>query len=76
MANATHGSQCVRLPQSNNPVTDVGGADIRCNVGGTSGVAAKCPAKAGGVVTVEMHQVLPPSLPLVIAVSVGPRSVS
>ena len=50
---------------SNNPVTNVGGADIRCNVGGTSGVGAKCPAKAGGVVTVEMHQVFPtPSYPL------------
>ncbi|SPO07523.1 related to family 61 endoglucanase [Cephalotrichum gorgonifer] len=47
---------CARLPMSNNPVTNVGGADIRCNVGGARGVGAKCPVKAGGVVTVEMHQ--------------------
>ncbi|KAI0534539.1 fungal cellulose binding domain-containing protein [Xylaria digitata] len=29
--------------------------DIRCNVGGTRGVAAKCAVKAGSTVTVEMH---------------------
>ncbi|KAK5636744.1 hypothetical protein RRF57_012456 [Xylaria bambusicola] len=29
--------------------------DIRCNVGGTRGVGAKCPVKAGSTVTVEMH---------------------
>ncbi|KAK1624729.1 fungal cellulose binding domain-containing protein [Colletotrichum phormii] len=50
------GSQCARLPQSNSPVTNVAGSEIRCNVGGTSGVNAKCPVKAGGTVTIEMHQ--------------------
>ncbi|KAF6835548.1 endo-beta-1,4-glucanase D 5 [Colletotrichum plurivorum] len=41
--------------ESNSPVTNVAGADIRCNVGGARGVGGKCPVKAGGVVTVEMH---------------------
>ncbi|KAI0020440.1 carbohydrate-binding module family 1 protein [Xylariomycetidae sp. FL0641] len=48
-------SQCIRMPPSNNPVTNVNSADIRCNVGGTKGVSGKCPAKAGSTVTVEMH---------------------
>jgi cellulase len=30
--------------------------DIRCNAGGSKGVAGKCPVEAGGTVTVEMHQ--------------------
>ncbi|PKS10976.1 hypothetical protein jhhlp_002735 [Lomentospora prolificans] len=47
---------CARVPMSNNPVTNVAGADIRCNAGGARGVGAKCPVKAGGTVTVEMHQ--------------------
>ncbi|KAB5546887.1 glycosyl hydrolase family 61-domain-containing protein [Coniochaeta sp. 2T2.1] len=51
-----HGSQCIRMPQSNTPVTNVGGNDVRCNVGGSRGVAKKCPVKAGSTVTVEMHQ--------------------
>ncbi|KAL9090653.1 MAG: hypothetical protein Q9165_005141 [Trypethelium subeluteriae] len=51
-----HGSTCVRLPPSNNPVTDVTSTDIRCNVGGTTGVAGKCAVTAGQTVTVEMHQ--------------------
>ena len=33
---------CVRKPPSNNPVTSVSGTDIRCNVGGTKGVAGTC----------------------------------
>lgn len=49
------GSQCIRMPTSNNPVTNVGGADIRCNAG-TRGVSGKCPVKAGSTVTIEMHQ--------------------
>ncbi|KLU91636.1 hypothetical protein MAPG_10154 [Magnaporthiopsis poae ATCC 64411] len=50
-----HGSQCARVPRSNSPVTNLGGADLRCNVGGGRGVAGKCPVPAGGTVTVEMH---------------------
>ncbi|KAI0403464.1 fungal cellulose binding domain-containing protein [Xylaria palmicola] len=50
-----YGSQCIRMPANNNPVTNVNSADIRCNVGGTRGVSAKCPVKAGSTVTVEMH---------------------
>ncbi|KAH8726990.1 glycoside hydrolase family 61 protein [Phaeosphaeriaceae sp. PMI808] len=54
------GSTCVRLPgttyASNSPVTSVSSNDVRCNVGGTKGVAGKCPVEAGGMVTVEMHQ--------------------
>lgn len=47
---------CVRLPPSNSPVTDVTSTDIRCNVGGTSGISGKCAVAAGQIVTVEMHQ--------------------
>ncbi|KAL2022538.1 hypothetical protein VTK56DRAFT_5145 [Thermocarpiscus australiensis] len=50
-----YGSQCARLPASNNPVTDVSSNDIRCNIIGTH-PGAKCPVKAGSTVTVEMHQ--------------------
>ncbi|CAP67190.1 uncharacterized protein PODANS_1_22040 [Podospora anserina S mat+] len=50
-----HGSSCARLPPSNSPVTNVGGRDFVCNAG-TRGVAGKCPVRAGGTVTVEMHQ--------------------
>ncbi|KAI1117576.1 fungal cellulose binding domain-containing protein [Nemania sp. NC0429] len=49
------GSQCVRMPPSNSPVTNVNSNDIRCNVGGAKGVRNKCPVKAGSTVTVEMH---------------------
>ena len=45
------------MPQSNTPVTNVAGNDVRCNVGGTRGVSGKCAVKAGSTVTVEMHQV-------------------
>lgn len=47
---------CVRLPPSNNPVTSVTTDDIRCNVGGTTGVSGLCTVAAGQVVTAEMHQ--------------------
>ncbi|SPQ22679.1 c85eb5ef-8188-4d2e-8333-9e38c8940d7e [Thermothielavioides terrestris] len=50
-----YGSQCVRLPASNSPVTNVASDDIRCNVG-TSRPTVKCPVKAGSTVTIEMHQ--------------------
>ncbi|KAI0865349.1 fungal cellulose binding domain-containing protein [Xylaria cubensis] len=50
-----YGSQCVRMPANNNPVTNVNSNDIRCNVGGTKGVSGKCAVKAGSTVTVEMH---------------------
>ncbi|KAI0845267.1 lytic polysaccharide monooxygenase [Daldinia vernicosa] len=50
-----HGAQCVRMPGSNSPVTNVNSNDIRCNVGGTRGVSGKCAVKAGSIVTVEMH---------------------
>lgn len=45
------------MPGSNTPVTNVAGADVRCNVGGTRGVAGKCAVKAGASVTIEIHQV-------------------
>lgn len=54
-----HGSQCIRMAPSNSPVTNYGGNDIRCNVGGTRGVSGKCAVKAGSTVTVEMHAVSP-----------------
>ncbi|KFZ13504.1 hypothetical protein V502_06585 [Pseudogymnoascus sp. VKM F-4520 (FW-2644)] len=47
-------STCVRLPATNNPVTDVSSNDIRCN--GRGGVSGKCSVVAGQTVTVEMHQ--------------------
>ncbi|OBT64607.1 hypothetical protein VE03_06381 [Pseudogymnoascus sp. 23342-1-I1] len=47
-------STCVRLPATNNPVTNVLSNDIRCN--GRSGVSGKCSVVAGQTVTVEMHQ--------------------
>ncbi|KAI1397295.1 lytic polysaccharide monooxygenase [Hypoxylon fuscum] len=50
------GSQCVRMPGSNTPVTNVNSNDIRCNAGGSKGVSAKCAVKAGSTVTIEMHQ--------------------
>ncbi|KAI0004793.1 lytic polysaccharide monooxygenase [Xylariaceae sp. FL0662B] len=51
-----HGSQCVRMPGSNSPVTSVSSPDIRCNAGGSRGVSGKCAVTAGSTVTVEMHQ--------------------
>ncbi|KAK2753163.1 hypothetical protein FQN54_007989 [Arachnomyces sp. PD_36] len=46
---------CARPPPSNNPVTDVGSTDMRCNVGGEAGVAKVCSAPTGSKMTVEMH---------------------
>ena len=45
------------MPKSNSPVTNVAGADVVCNAGGRAGVSGKCAIKAGGTVTIEMHQV-------------------
>ncbi|KAK4143581.1 glycoside hydrolase [Dichotomopilus funicola] len=50
-----HRGTCVRLPGSNSPVTDVTGNDFACN-SGTSPAAEVCAVKAGGTVTIEMHQ--------------------
>ncbi|GKT45161.1 endo-beta-1,4-glucanase D [Colletotrichum spaethianum] len=35
-------SVCARLPPSNSPVTDVTSNDLRCNVGGATGVSGVC----------------------------------
>jgi cellulase len=51
-----YGAQCIRLPLSNSPVTNVTSNDIRCNAG-TSPVAYKCVVAAGSTVSVEIHQV-------------------
>ncbi|KAK4099026.1 carbohydrate-binding module family 1 protein [Parathielavia hyrcaniae] len=50
-----YGSQCVRLPGSNSPVTDVSSNAVRCNAGSRP-ASSKCPVRAGSTVTVEMHQ--------------------
>lgn len=50
------GSQCARLPQSNSPITNYNSNDMRCNIIGTR-PQVKCPVRAGGTVTVEMHAV-------------------
>lgn len=49
------GNFCVRLPQSNSPVTSVTSTDIACNANAhpSSGV---CSVMPGDQVTVEMHQ--------------------
>ncbi|KAI1135323.1 lytic polysaccharide monooxygenase [Hypoxylon sp. FL0543] len=49
-------TQCVRMPGSNSPVTNVNSNDIRCNAGGSRGMSGKCAVKAGSTVTIEMHQ--------------------
>ncbi|KAK6360608.1 hypothetical protein TWF730_006745 [Orbilia blumenaviensis] len=52
------GTSCIRLPQgpsANFPVTLVDSNDIRCNVGGSTGVSGVCSVAAGGTITVEMH---------------------
>ncbi|KAI0409446.1 glycoside hydrolase [Xylaria palmicola] len=44
----------IRMPPSNNPVTDVASDDIACNVNGTSGVGvATVAAKAGDTIKVQ-----------------------
>ncbi|KAF2645727.1 hypothetical protein P280DRAFT_532065 [Massarina eburnea CBS 473.64] len=48
-------STCVRLPASNNPITDVTSNDLRCNAG-SAAAASNCAVKAGDTVTIEMHQ--------------------
>ena len=50
------GQTCVRLPQSNSPVTDVSSNDVRCNVNGAKGVTGRCAVKVGDTLSVEMHQ--------------------
>ncbi|TLD14410.1 uncharacterized protein PgNI_03554 [Pyricularia grisea] len=47
---------CLRPVPSNSPVESVTSNDLRCNVGGTRGMSGICDAKAGGSITVEMHQ--------------------
>lgn len=49
------GDQCARRVLSNSPITDVGSNQIRCNAN-AGRASGKCPVKAGGTVTVEMHQ--------------------
>ncbi|KZT43360.1 hypothetical protein SISSUDRAFT_1057764 [Sistotremastrum suecicum HHB10207 ss-3] len=49
------GGYCVRLPQSNSPVTSVTSDDIACNIIGTAAPGV-CSLNAGDSVTVEMHQ--------------------
>ncbi|KAF2015817.1 carbohydrate-binding module family 1 protein [Aaosphaeria arxii CBS 175.79] len=50
-----YGGVCARLPNNNNPITDVTSNDIRCNA--NQGFASsKCSVAAGGTVTIEMHQ--------------------
>ena len=53
-----HGSVCARLPNNNNPITDVGSKDIRCkfDISNQGSAAKKCSVAAGDTVTVEMHQ--------------------
>ncbi|KAL5519546.1 hypothetical protein ACEPAH_1229 [Sanghuangporus vaninii] len=49
------GSYCVRLPQSNSPVTDVTSTAIACNAN-ASPSANLCEVNPGDTITVEMHQ--------------------
>lgn len=49
------GETCVRMPTSNNPLTDVTNNNIRCNIN-RGAVASRCAVKAGDTVSVEMHQ--------------------
>ncbi|KAL2136541.1 hypothetical protein VTI74DRAFT_3086 [Chaetomium olivicolor] len=51
----SYGSSCVRMPGSNSPIINVGSRDMICNAG-TRAASGKCPVKAGGTMTVEMHQ--------------------
>ncbi|ELU45811.1 glycoside hydrolase family 61 protein [Rhizoctonia solani AG-1 IA] len=48
----------LRVPPSNNPVTDVTSTDIRCNVNGLTGSATgtKANVPAGANITLEWHQ--------------------
>ncbi|KAI0090414.1 glycosyl hydrolase family 61-domain-containing protein [Irpex rosettiformis] len=49
------GSWCVRLPQSNSPVTSVTSNDIACNANANA-ASGLCAVSPGDTVTVEMHQ--------------------
>jgi cellulase len=49
------GETCVRMPTSNNPMTDVTSNNLRCNIN-RGAVAGRCAVKAGDTVAVEMHQ--------------------
>ncbi|KAI8989016.1 glycosyl hydrolase family 61-domain-containing protein [Trametes punicea] len=49
------GNSCVRLPQSNSPVTSVTSTDIACNANAHSS-SGVCQVMPGDQVTVEMHQ--------------------
>ncbi|KEY69258.1 hypothetical protein S7711_01709 [Stachybotrys chartarum IBT 7711] len=49
-------SSCVRRPPSNSPINGVTTNDLRCNVGGATGVAGVCDVPAGSTVEVEMHE--------------------
>ena len=48
------GTSCARVPKSNSPVTNLGGADMRCNAGPAK-ASATCSIDAGESLTVEMH---------------------
>ncbi|MCJ1446792.1 MAG: hypothetical protein MMC23_007299 [Stictis urceolatum] len=48
--------KCVRLPPSNSPITSVTSNDIRCNVGGMTGISGVCDVTAGQTIAPEMHQ--------------------
>ncbi|KAK2733137.1 hypothetical protein FQN55_003751 [Onygenales sp. PD_40] len=50
-----HAESCARIPPNNNPVTSVSSEDIRCNVGGATGISGTCEAAGGSSMTVEMH---------------------
>ena len=47
--------KCVRLPPSNSPITSVTSNDIRCNVGGMTGISGVCDVT--GELSFHMHSV-------------------
>ncbi|KAF6802854.1 glycoside hydrolase family 61 protein [Colletotrichum musicola] len=49
-------TSCARVPPSNSPVVSVSSNDLRCNVGGATGVSGVCEVPAGSKVSVEMHE--------------------
>ncbi|KZV62317.1 carbohydrate-binding module family 1 protein [Peniophora sp. CONT] len=53
--NVDQGQFCVRLPASNNPITDVTSNDLACNAN-ASPSSGLCQVMPGDTVTVEMHQ--------------------
>ncbi|KAG8918266.1 hypothetical protein FRC02_002497, partial [Tulasnella sp. 418] len=52
---ADYGSDYIRIPPNNNPVTDVNSSVMGCNVGGSSGKPKKATIAAGGTFTAEFH---------------------